>query len=175
MRLVGVVTFKDLLPKAVRGHKGSQEALAKALLPIAYATAIAATRDRHAAEDVAQEAVLRVFSSLSKVRDPRRLGAYVVRIARNCVVDRARKGLREQVVPQVPEPGIEADRIDASGALAALHELPEDERLVIWLSVQGGYPLREIGNLMGLSRSATHRLQARALARLRKELGHVAT
>lgn len=175
VRLVGVVTFETLVPQALLGRTSARDKLARALLPIAYATAIAATRDRHAAEDVAQEAILRVFASLRRVKDPKRLGGYVVRIARNCVTDRARRGLREQVVPEVPAPGRVTPPVDASGVLAAWHRLPEDERLVIWLSVQNEVPLRQIARWLDISRSSAHRLHTRALERLRKELGHVAT
>jgi RNA polymerase sigma-70 factor, ECF subfamily len=69
--------------------------------------------DPHAAEDVAQEVLLRLHRSLGELRARDRLDAFAYRVARNAIIDhyRATAGARE--LPSPPEELI--GRIDAGG------------------------------------------------------------
>jgi RNA polymerase sigma-70 factor, ECF subfamily len=84
--------------------------------------------DPHAAEDLAQEVLLRLYRSLDQLRAGDRLDAFAYRIARNAVIDHYRATAGAKELPSAPEDLLE--RIDADGgtgdapdAVAATHEL----------------------------------------------------
>jgi RNA polymerase sigma-70 factor (ECF subfamily) len=61
------------------------------------------TRDRALAEDVTQEAFLRVFRALDSFRGQAKFTSWLLRIARNCAIDAYRKTRREGPFPQGEE------------------------------------------------------------------------
>lgn len=161
---------EDLIRRAREGDRASREALARRWLGRAYGVALAATGRAPDAEDVVQEAWLRVFRSLGRLEDPRRFGPWLMTIVRNAARDLHRRAGRRR--PLVDEALIEAaDEGPMDGAaLAAWRALPDDERLVCWLKIMDGLALHEIGALMGRSKSAVFRIWTQGIARLRREL-----
>jgi RNA polymerase sigma-70 factor (ECF subfamily) len=69
--------------------------------------------DREAADDVAQEVLLRLHRSLADLRIEDRLDAFAYRIARNAIIDHYRARARAKEVPAAPDEL--ASRIDADG------------------------------------------------------------
>ena len=78
--------------------------------------------DPHAADDVAQEVLLRLHRSLGELRADERLDAFAYQIARNAVIDHYRSHAREKEAPRPPEDL--AVRIDARED-DAVHELDD--------------------------------------------------
>ena len=161
---------EELIRRACEGDRASREALARRWLGRAYAVALAATGRPADAEDVVQEAWLRVFRSLGRLESPRRFGPWLTTIVRNAARDMHRRAGRRR--PLVDAAAVEAgaDGAVEGPALAAWRALPDDERLVCWLKVMDGLPLHEIGALMGRSKSAVFRIWTNGIARLRREL-----
>ena len=84
--------------------------------------------DPHAAEDVAQEVLLRLHRNLGELRANDRLDAFAYRIARNAIIDHYRSSANAKELPSAPDALIE--RIEADGgigtepdAVAGPHEL----------------------------------------------------
>jgi len=67
--------------------------------------------DPHAAEDVAQEVLLRLHSHLGELRADDRLVAFAYRIARNAIIDHYRSSARSKELPSAHDDIVE--RIDA--------------------------------------------------------------
>lgn len=67
-------------------------------------------RDPHAADDVAQEVLLRLHRSLGELRAEDRLDAFAYRVARNAIVDHYRSSASAKEVPSAPDDLVE--RID---------------------------------------------------------------
>ncbi len=161
-----------LVERARSGDRSAREALAAKWLPIVHGVALARTGDAAAAEDLTQEAFLKAFAALERLRNAARFGPWLMRIVRNAVTDRLRRRQREQGQPveeehyEQPEPG-------ESPVVDAWRSLPEDERLVCWLGVMQDLPLRAIATLLEISKSRAHRLMQQGLARMRTELSHV--
>ncbi len=110
------------------------------------------------AEDVAQEALLIAFRKFHRLRDPKKLRAWLVRISFRLSLDRIRsakrRGVREadwlrehersQSVPaEAPsefQPHLER----------AMEELPEKLRLALLLSAMQGHTLEQVANLLAV-------------------------
>lgn len=146
------------------------------------------------AEDLLQEAFLRVFRGRAAYEPRGAFRTWLFAIARNLALDhlRRRRGspegpplLQEQGVAgtdpgSVPDPapdalGVLAGRKAAAALRAALLDLPEADRAVILLSRLEGLRYREIAEVLGSSEGAVKVRAHRALLALRKRLhrGHL--
>lgn len=137
------------------------------------------TRDPETAEDVAQEAFLRLAHEVQAGRTPDNTAAWLHRVARNLaitrgrhlqVVDRRQAELPLPTEPLAPEKEtIRAELEAAVGRLLAA--LPVAERRALLLSAHG-YDGAEIAARVGRTPGATRTLLCRTRAKLRRQLAH---
>jgi RNA polymerase sigma-70 factor (ECF subfamily) len=128
------------------------------------------------AEDVVQDAYLRLLRKPPATRDPGELRALLFRIASNLIVDtwrqqgRARRLERQQGA----EPGRSADIPSQLDMARVFAELPVHQRQMLWLAYVEGADHREIAAALGLSKGSVrvllHRLRHK-LARLLRPAG----
>ena len=139
--------------------------------------AYAATRDVDAAEDIVQEAFLRLTRQLRANRAPDDVGAWLFRVASNLlasrgrhrsVVERAKFRLVDQRVASSPE-DLVIDREYDRQLVMALHALPEEARLAL-LMAGSGASSGEIAETIHRSRSATRTAICRWRLKLREEI-----
>ena len=128
------------------------------------------------AADLTAAAFERAFRAFSAPRPPDVSRAWLVRVARNLAIDAARRrdvasrGLRFWPRGELaPDPadlviGDETDRLLAQRVAA----LPGAQREAIVLRYAGGLSAREIGQVLGRTEGAAHKLVNRALAALRE-------
>ncbi|HMO09535.1 MAG TPA: RNA polymerase sigma factor [Paracoccaceae bacterium] len=179
-----------LLAAYARGDAAAARMLALRHLPrlVGYATRILGG-DRAEAEDVAQEAMLRLWRIAPDWRDGEaEVSTWLYRVAANLCTDRLRRRMRRggpglDEVPEMPDgsPDIEARLIagDRLAALqAALDRLPERQRQAVVLRHIEGLANPAIAGILGIGVEAVESLTARgkrALAALlegrRAELG----
>jgi RNA polymerase sigma-70 factor (ECF subfamily) len=116
------------------------------------------TRDRHTAEDLAQETFLKALGHLDSFRAGTNFGAWLFRIAHNAWVNHARAAARDR--QPVPDnlPGREED--PAEQALAkesmqllarAVGRLPAEFRAAFLLRAEEGLSFRQIAEVLGLT------------------------
>jgi RNA polymerase sigma-70 factor (sigma-E family) len=135
------------------------------------------TGDRVEGEELAQEALVRVYWRWAIVRRLDRPMDYT----RKVLVNRYRSLLRRALVearharqvapPADPQPG------DSDGSLvlwAAVRRLPGRQRAAIVLRYQEDLPEAEVARLLGCSVGTVKSTTSRALAKLRAELGPAA-
>lgn len=144
------------------------------------AFAIAATRDGEAADDVVQEAFLRLVVELKAGRRPSNLGGWLYRTCANLIVSRARRRmvadrmrsllLRHDADP-TPEDLALRDERDRILALA-LSRLPADARVAVLLAARG-MGSGEIAVAIHRSPGATRTYLCRARVRLRAALAEM--
>jgi RNA polymerase sigma-70 factor (sigma-E family) len=134
--------------------------------------------DRNAAEDLVQEAFIRLHRSAASIRDLERAPAFLRSILINLARDHNRRGLMslrhrsstDPVVPP-PEPVDEAVADEASRAvLAALRLLPERQRACLVLHYYDELSIPEVATTLGISKNSVKTHCRRGLAALESRL-----
>jgi RNA polymerase sigma-70 factor (ECF subfamily) len=161
------------------GDVAAARALTLRLTPRAFGHALRMLGDRAEAEDVAQEAMLRLWRIAPDWRQGEaKVTTWLYRVVSNLCTDRLRKARRTAPLdavddPPSPEPGAvaqmaEADRIAALHA--ALMELPERQREAVSLRHLEGLANPEIAAVMDISVEAVESLTARGRRALQRRL-----
>lgn len=131
--------------------------------------------DAAAAEDVVQEAFLRLLNELPKLSQTEDLGGWLYLVTANLAFDRLRRneswaGRLVKLFaapPPVPTPEeLHARRHEANHALKALKALGGREAVVLSMKVLDGHSQVEIARMLQLSEGQVSKLLARAWARL---------
>lgn len=151
-------------------------------------------RDREDAEEVAQEALLKVFENLDQLREPERVRPWVFRIAKNACLMKRRKSVYapsrelslDEFMPAADGSGEErrlqiADwsNLPDDGVLrsemnqvlqAAIGELPENYRPVLMLRDAEELSTQETAQILDLSEDVVKQRLHRARLAVRKKL-----
>lgn len=129
------------------------------------------------AEDVAQEAFLRIFEAADRYRATAAFRTYLYRIVVRLCLDHLRKGRpvpSDNLLPTDDWPSPDQQATDAEQAQAvqeAIGSLPPKQRTAVVLRYYEGLSGREIAAAMETSLKAVQRLLARARATLEGLLG----
>jgi RNA polymerase sigma-70 factor (ECF subfamily) len=165
----------ELVERARLGDRAAAGLLVRRHEGAVYATALARLRDVDAARDVAQEALLRGLSTLPKLREAARFGAYVARIAVRLAADRKRRHRRFAALPDVAD--WRSGPLDALSRrererrlLAELERLPEETRQVFLLRHVEGLSYAGIAALLEIPQGTVAWTLHRARRSLRASL-----
>ena len=182
------VSDDALLARYAAGDPTAARELARRHLPGLLRFAARMLRDPTEAEDIAQEAMLRLWKIAPQWRQGEaKVSTWLYRVAANLCTDRLRRrrpGVGLDTLPEPPDtaPGalaglIAADRLAALDA--ALERLPERQRQAVVLRHIEGLANPEIGAVMDIGVEAVESLTARGkralvalLAGRRRELGY---
>lgn len=132
-------------------------------------------KDPWVVEDVVQEAFLRALKNLGSLKDPSRARPWLFRIAHNACLDhfRSQKALAGRTGPlddAIPAPAPTQEKRLAREQMSACvqrqaEKLPDNLRVVLWLSDVGGFSGREIAGILGIRvgnvKVRLHRARAR--------------
>lgn len=166
----------ELLAACRRGDRRAFEELVELTHRRVYSLAFRLTGDRTEAEDVAQEAYLRMFRGLAGFREEARFETWMHRIVTNCAISMLkRRGRFGDVLAEEPEdlpvPDSTAEVLVERDSLSrALAVLPEGQRVVLLLKDVYGLSCREIGEEVGIEEGAVKVRLHRARKRLRELL-----
>lgn len=183
------VSDEALLVAFGNGDRAAAMALTARLTPSVLGLAMRMlSGDRGEAEDVVQEAMLRLWKIAPDWRQGEaKVSTWLYRVASNLCTDRLRKR-RSVDIDAIPEPaddvpGVAENMQDAARAAAlrgALNDLPERQRVAVVLRHLEGRTNPEIAEVLEISVEAVESLTARgkralakALAGRREELGYV--
>ncbi len=161
-----------LLARYARGDAGAARALTVRLAPRAHAQAFRMLGDRSEAEDVVQDAMLRLWRIAPEWRTGEaQVSTWLYRVVSNLCTDRLRRRRRGGVAlddvaePEDPAPGVEAtlqDNARHTALRVAIADLPERQRLALTLRHFEGVSNPEIAEQLGVSVEAVESLTARA-------------
>ena len=161
--------------RAMAGGHDAFAALANANVDRLYALARVILRDADRAEDAAQEALVRAWRELPRLRDPTKFQAWLRRLLVNACYDEGRRiRIRSEVVllsehhPAIADETsrvINRDRLDR-----AFRRLPLEQRVVTVLSHVEGLTHEEIATTLGLPLGTVKSRVRYALAGLRSAL-----
>ena len=133
--------------------------------------------DRNAAEDLLQEAFIRLARSASRIQDPARAAAYLRSIVLNLARDHNRRGLvslRHQQPADVDLATVEDEvvlREDQRRVLEALRQLPRRQRDCVVLRHLGETGVAEVAATLGISQNSVKTHLKRGMAALERLLG----
>ena len=140
--------------------------------PQLFRTACLLCGDPHRAEDVVQDALVRLYAAWDRVDRIDNLDAYVRRIIVNANYSERRRPWRRErptVPPDVPlDPGFPAE--DADAIRAALRALPPGQRRVIVLRHIWNLTVEETAAELGISPGTVKSQTSNAVAALRRSL-----
>lgn len=181
------ITDEALLVLYANGDAAAARQLTLRLTPRVFGHAFRLLGDRAEAEDVAQEALMRLWKIAPDWRQGEaQVTTWLYRVVANLCTDRLRKR-RGVALDAVPEPLDETasvaekmqDRARADALQAALNDLPERQRQAVVLRHIEEFGNPEIADIMEISVEAVESLTARgkrtlakALAGRRDELGY---
>lgn len=159
-----------LVARAGHGDQAAYRLLVRRYLPLVMAIGRRMLRDDAEAEDVAQEAMMRLWRDASNLEiGPAGVRPWLARVASNLAIDRIRAGRNTQVTDEVPEQEVAAGQLrhlvenDLAGRVdAALKSLPERQRQALVLFHYEGLSQVEVGRALGVSDEAVESLLARA-------------
>ena len=147
---------------------------------VMFRVAHAVLRSRQEAEDVVQDAFVRVLRQQGRLGEVREMRVWLVRIAWNLALDRRRRVQPEQMdakfaeelaAKSVPTDEALAEAGRMAAVLAEIERLPGREREVLLLSAMEELGTAEMAAVLGRSESATRALLFRARTRLRERIG----
>lgn len=167
-----MATDEELMLSLSGGDLAALEKIVRRYQGLAWSVAYRFSGDRIEAEDVAQEAFLRLLDSAGRDRPVRSFRAYFYRVVTHLCLDAARKKRPAPAdlndLPSTSPEGAErlalGDR--AAAVRHALATLPANQRAAVILRYYENLGYREIAESLGCSEKAVERLLARARAAL---------
>jgi len=168
-------SLSSLVVRVVRGEAAAEEQIVELFQRRIYVMMLARTREGETARDLAQETLMAVLTAVraGRVREPERLGAFVLGTARNIASNYLRaRWLSPAEVPITPEvASIDPHRdIEAADRVAvvrrALASFDPIDRAILSLTLFEGLKPGEIAPKVGLSPEAVRTRKSRAVQRV---------
>lgn len=169
----------ELLAACRRGDREAFEEVVRRTYRHVYTQAFRLVGDRQEAEDVAQEAYLRVHRGLAGFRGDAQFETWLYRIVSNAAMSHLRKRRRfgdlvmdsSEESREPPSPiRVAEEAVDRDFFAKALEALPPSLRVVVILKDVYGLSCREIGDQIGVSEGAVKVRLHRARKRLKEML-----
>lgn len=161
---------QEVIAQVLAGQTDRYATLVSRYQRLARAAAIRIVRDGHAADDVAQEAFVAAFQSLSSLRDRSSFGAWLLGIVRRRAATAVKKDRRRQSIcgpmdartpPPCAYPSAESLEL-----LELVDRLPDQERIVLGLKHFEGRSVQEIAEITGRPIGTVTKQLSRARQRL---------
>jgi RNA polymerase sigma-70 factor (ECF subfamily) len=174
---------------------GDREALDRLLLraqEVAWRFSTSVCGHANDAEDAMQEALIKTYRYVGRIREPAAFRPWLYRTVRNaCLMGRRKKageptrlqsldevlpGADGRTRPDAPHPGKNPEQLADNAALRrrlrnALHSLPASYRAVVFLREMEGLSTREVAKVLGMTEDNVKTRLHRARIQLQKDLG----
>jgi RNA polymerase sigma-70 factor (ECF subfamily) len=188
----GPFDYAPLVRAASRGDREALEALLMRAQEVAYRFSLTVCGHAEDAEDVMQDALLKTFHHVGRIRDPDAFRPWLYRTVRNACLMRRRRRVDEPahvlsldellpvpggVVPiDAPDRGRDPEAQMINSRLRrrlrrALGALPAGHRVVVFLREMEGLSTREVARILGLSEANVKTRLHRARLFLQRQLG----
>lgn len=172
----------ELMKQVAAGNSQACRNLLDAHLPSAYRIAFSITGRADRAEDIAQEALMRLWKVAPRWQAKAKVSTWLYRVAYNLAIDEKRKLHRyaDGSFPDIadPAPGVVAKHHavqEKEYLAAAVAALPERQATAIGLIYFEGLSQKEAAEVMSITPVALDSLVARARRTLKEKLAPVLT
>jgi RNA polymerase sigma-70 factor (ECF subfamily) len=168
-------TDDDLIAAAGQGNERAFDLLVGRHVDTAFRLAVTMLRDRAEAEDAVQEATLKAWRAIGRLRPGSNVrGWFLTIVANHC---RSQLRSRWWSVVRLPD----TDRVAAAGAedvavnrtdlARALQRLSPDDRLAVYLRYYEDMSIEDVAAVTGTSVPAARSRVSRAVGRMRLQMG----
>lgn len=134
-----------------------------------YRYAVYTLRGAHDAEDAVSETVTDAYTGISKLKNPDLFGTWIFRILSN----KCKAKMKDYYVASDTEVPEGAENVDLAlnwQVKKMFLELPKKERMIVGLSVFGGYDSKEIGEILKMNANTVRSIRKRTLEKMAKEM-----
>lgn len=164
-----------LVEQCLQGDDSAFEEIYKMLSPKMYTVSLRYTQNDFDAQDVLQDAFIRIYNNLKQFKFNGSFEGWCRRIVMNTAIESLRKKgrLKENSGEEIPEIAIEPksfERLKYEDLLGLIRTLPDGYRSVFNLYVIDGYSHKEIGELLGVSESTSKTQLYKARLALQKKV-----
>lgn len=177
-----------LIEQLKQGDQAAFRTIVETWQDMVYNTALGIVQSQEDAEDVAQEAFVQVFQSVSNFKGDSKFSTWLYRITLSKAMDHLRRKKRKkrfafvrslfgeegEVIVHPPDfhhPGVAMDKKeDAANLFAAIEKLPDNQRIAFTLNKVEGLSYQEISEVMETTVSSVESLLHRAKTNLKKHL-----
>jgi len=160
---------EKLADLASKGDEQSFAALCDLMKTKLFRTAKGILGDESLALDAVSEAVFRAYKNIKKLREPKYVQTWFVRIVLNIANDYYRRRKHEITTETIPE-GMYYDNHSELYFNQMIESLPLDLRQIISLKYYSGYKLCEISEILNVPEGTVKSRLNRALNLLRLEV-----
>ena len=155
----------DLITNAMNGHLESYSLLVKKYQNMVLTLSCRILKDRHEAEDLTQDVFIKVFKNLSKFDPQATFAAWLYKVSYNETINKYRSlkrrqdrfkdsdGIKEDWQTEYESLSLLDKQERKEILLAALDQLSESDRLVIWAYYFDDMTVKEISCITDLTES----------------------
>lgn len=149
--------IEKLLAECKKGDQAGQKGLYDLLAPRMIVVALRYSKTTHEAEDIIQEAFLKVFKNIDTLREPEKLEGWVKKIVINTALNQNRSKLYMFPMSELNEnSSTSSENMDLSTfhfeeLLKMIQSLPTGCQVIFNLYAIEGYNHKEIGDKLGVS------------------------
>jgi len=167
---------KHLILQSQKGDQASMSSLYALYVNAMYNICRRMMGDEEEAKDLLQESFIDAFQKLPNLREVNTFSSWLKRIVINNCINAIRKkkldtsSLEENIDVEEEKDDFEYSNYKASQIMEAINYLPEGARTVLNLYLFEGYDHKEIGQILGITESASKAQYSKAKAKIRKIL-----
>ncbi|BDD04674.1 DNA-directed RNA polymerase sigma-70 factor [Aureibacter tunicatorum] len=167
---------EELIEACKKGERLAQRALYAKYSSSMFAVAMRYAKSQPEAEDILQDAFIKIFEKISTFKGSSTLGAWIKRIVINTALNSERSKLYMFPMSDVDDTNYFDDRnvmlsdFQFKDILGMIQKLPRSSQIIFNLYVIEGYNHLEIANELGISEGTSKSQLSRAKKMLRKLL-----
>lgn len=166
MKTISDRDLAKLVDAARSGEEAAMAALIEATQSELFRFLVFLTGNRVLAQDIAQDAYIKVMESLSSLRDSNTFSAWLFRTAKNIYIDHTRspRNAKHEDIDELVNLAMDEDQAAAVREVQdLLKELEAEDRYAMLLVYLEGYSYAEAADRLGISedamRSRLHRIR----------------
>ena len=165
---------RELIRAAKKGDQQAFGQLYEQIYQDLYRFAYYTLKDEHDAQDVVSEAVMDAWAGIRKLKEDDAFQAWIFKI----LSVKCKRKLKSYVERGQLSPLDDAEEMPAGDENGlslelkqAFSQLTDEERMIVSMTVFGGYDSAEIAKILKLNRNTVRSKHSRALAKLKTFLG----
>lgn len=161
--------------RCLQGDHSAFEQIYNELSPKMYAVSLRYTQNNDDAQDVLQEAFIRIYKNLKQFKFNGSFEGWCRRIVSNTAIEALRKKGRMKVnssdeLPEVPIDAQSFEKLKYEDLMRLVRELPDGYRSVFNMYVIDGYSHKEIAEILGVTESTSKTQLYKARLALQKRV-----